>query len=132
MKIKQRKSRGLTSKNRSTGRSKQKPKRGPAGWLRSSWDTSKSGRFNYANLGIAQDPDKLPSQPCNQEVFKDLTTNTEFVPTIATVQDWQTEILAVLIKKYGKNYKAMGKDIKINTWQWTKIQIKRMIELGIS
>jgi Ribosome biogenesis protein Nop16 len=129
MKIKNRKSRGITSKNKSTGRSKKKTKVGPTGRLRSSWDTTKSAKFNYEQLGIAQDPDKQPSKPFQKEVFNDLVTNTDYVPTASAIQDWQREILAVLIKRHGSDHKAMSKDIKINTWQWTKTQIKRMIEL---
>lgn len=132
MKIKNRKSRGRTSRKKPTGRSKKKVPVGPAGWLRSNWDITKSGKFNYEQLGISQDPDEPSSKPFKKEVFNELTQNSTFVPTESKLQDWQKEILAVLVKRHGKDYKGMAKDIKINTWQWTKVQIKRMIELGFN
>lgn len=129
MKIKRRRSRGLLSKNRATGRSKKKVKAGPTGWLRPNWDSTKSGKYNYEQLGILRDPDEKLSTTFNKDAFSELVQNSEYVPTINTLQDWQKEILSVLIRKHGDDCKAMSKDIKINSWQWTKAQIKRMINL---
>ena len=131
MKIKGRKSRGLTSKNRSTGRSKKKNNKRPAGWLNKNWDEDKSARFNYEQLGLRYTPDIAIGSDYKKEVFSCLSTGSEHVPTKNLVQDWQKIILSVLIKKHKSNYKAMAKDIRINTWQWTAAQIKKMIELGV-
>lgn len=131
MKIKNRKSRGLTSKNKATGRTKAKKSQRPAGWLNKNWDETKSAKFNYEQLGIAVDPSKQVKTEFKKEVFADLVQNTEYVPTKNNVQDWQKEILKVLVNKHGQRYGDMAKDIKVNTWQWTKAQIKRMVELGV-
>ena len=80
-------------------------------------------------LGILRDPDEKLSTTFNKDAFSELVQNSEYVPTINTLQDWQKEILSVLIRKHGDDCKAMSKDIKINSWQWTKAQIKRMINL---
>ena len=130
MKIKNRKSRGLTSKNRITGRSKKKVKKAPVGWLTDHWDSSKSSKYNYGKLGISEIPDEIPGIPFNRAAFSGLVTGSEYVPTTITVQDWQRNILEVMRRKYGDNYKAMAKDIKINSWQWTKIQIKKLMDLA--
>lgn len=131
MKIKNRKSRGLTSRNKATGRTKNKKNIRPAGWLGKNWDENKSAKFNYEKLGISVDPSKTVESSFNKEAFDTLVTGSEYVPTKNLVQDWQKEILSVLVSKHGKNYGAMAKDIKINSWQWTKVQLKKMIELGV-
>lgn len=131
MKIKNRKSRGLTSKNRATGRTKKKKNIRPAGWLGKNWDENKSAKYNYEKLGILTDPGKTIETEFKKEAFDSLVTGSEYVPTKNLVQDWQKEILTVLVKKHKNNYGAMAKDIKINSWQWTKAQLKKMIELGV-
>jgi hypothetical protein len=95
------------------------------------WDENKSAKFNYEKLGIATDPMKPVESQFKKEAFDSLVTSEKFVPTKNLIQDWQKEILVVLEKKHGKRYGDMAKDIKINSWQWTKAQIKRMMELGV-
>ena len=131
MEIKNRKSRGLPSRNKATGRTKNKKNIRPAGWLGKNWDENKSAKYNYEKLGIAADPRKKGDTEFRKDAFDELVTGTEYVPTKNLVQDWQKEILTVLVKKHGSNYGAMAKDIKVNSWQWTKAQLKKMIELGV-
>lgn len=128
MKIKNRKSRGRTGKNRLTGRTKKKRNVKPAGWLNKNWDENKSGKYNYEQLGLMRDPQKDVDQPFKKEAFAELIKSDKHVPTEIQIQDWQKKILEVLVKKYRRDYGSMARDIKINTWQWTKTQIRKMIE----
>lgn len=129
-KIKRRPSRGLLKKHKKIGRSQQKKKnfQGIAE-LKSSWDPELPARVNYENLGIRLDIDKPTETPFKKEVFSELSTASEFAVTKEKLADWEIKILQNLIKKHGEDYKAMAKNIKINTWQWTANKIKKMIEL---
>ncbi|CAG9324032.1 unnamed protein product [Blepharisma stoltei] len=128
-KIKKRASRGLLKKHKTVGRSQKKKKNFQgAPELKEFWDPEKSGKANYESLGIRTSIDTPTDTPFKKEALNALTKNSEHVPTKEKLADWEIQIIESMIKKYRDDYKAMSKNIKINTWQWTANKIRKMIE----
>ena len=99
--------------------------------VRDRWDTDATVKENYRQLGLKMDPnERAPKVKSDNPI--------EFeVPAPAPSREPRLshqEIACVraLIAKYGTNYRAMQRDIKINIYQNTKKQLKKKCELYLS
>eukprot|EP00123_Amoebidium_parasiticum_P009902 comp19772_c0_seq1/m.23678 comp19772_c0_seq1/g.23678 ORF comp19772_c0_seq1/g.23678 comp19772_c0_seq1/m.23678 type:complete len:179 (-) comp19772_c0_seq1:383-919(-) len=118
------------------------------------WDKKKSIWHNYEKLGLVADPNKgaakkpkplsqsaEPPQPVDidapvvvetreptplvkelEEVAKQEYKKPQYIP------EGEAELVRKLIKKHGTDYKAMSRDIKLNTYQHTAKQLKKKCE----
>jgi len=99
--------------------------------IRNRWDEDATVKENYKSLGLKMDPNEraAKAKPDNPLEFN--------VPAAAPSREPRLshqEIACVraLIAKYGTNYRAMQRDIKINIYQNTKKQLKKKCELYLS
>jgi hypothetical protein len=73
--------------------------------------------------------DTPPSGPLNTQAFSHLVQSSEHIPTQPKLKDWESNILTKLSQVYGKDYKRMANDIKLNPYQWSSKQLIRMMAL---
>ena len=126
---KRRPSRGLASSKKPTGSHRRaKPKLPQNAVLRELWDPKRTITENYDALGIHIDPDRPVQNKGKCEFLDRVIGEGDFVKTEDRLKGWEKTIVQKLTVKYGTDYKAMSKDIKLNVYQWTTKQLQRMHE----
>ncbi|KNC72979.1 hypothetical protein SARC_14457, partial [Sphaeroforma arctica JP610] len=114
------------------------------------WDVTKTVTQNYKKLGLALDLNKTNSiaqhraddhvEFVAQEEYARLRAAQNPTKTISALQDYskletkivtalsdgQQQLAQALIKKHGDDFKAMERDIKLNTHQKSKGQLKSL------
>jgi nucleolar protein 16 len=119
------------------------------------WTKSKSLTENYKQLGLTSNPNANTAQEIEAEKCKSLgldhqslvmisdsasdvqlssdlesIRNIEILPyQVKSLPVWEQACLKQLISKYGNDYEAMQRDIKVNRYQWTARQLEKRIEL---
>eukprot|EP01134_Creolimax_fragrantissima_P002057 CFRG2057T1 len=114
------------------------------------WDVTKTVKQNYAKLGLAMDLNKSTAIPQHRvqqktdsmamEEFERLRAEKTPTETVAELEkisktetpkesflsDGQQQIIKALVLKHGDDFKAMERDIKLNTHQKTKGQLRSL------
>lgn len=107
-------------------------------FIKENWDDKKSLNANYSKIGISTDPNKaVNNNPVNEEVFNQeleyLKTQLEAFEEEKVKRVFfakkERKYWARLIEKYGDDYKAMAKDIKLNNYQHTKKKCEKKCKL---
>ncbi|OQS02070.1 hypothetical protein THRCLA_05531 [Thraustotheca clavata] len=107
--------------------------------IKKKWDHNLTTRQNYEKIGLCQNPNSLDQlRSCTDEVIDPeelfdvpdsdiLNLNNERNPKKMDnhMSEMEMQYLRPLVAKYGDDFTAMARDIKINNEQWTAAKLKR-------
>eukprot|EP00049_Salpingoeca_infusionum_P018804 m.358842 g.358842 ORF g.358842 m.358842 type:complete len:241 (+) comp18317_c0_seq1:216-938(+) len=110
------------------------------------WDASLSTNENFRQMGLVADPNAMLKGDASREiargsiafdpdnveeasiVVKELEAKfAEYEPFVAFCSDGEMLFVRRCIAKYNMDFKAMARDLKLNTLQWTPAQIRRKV-----
>eukprot|EP00455_Lapot_gusevi_P024081 TRINITY_DN2499_c0_g1_i2.p1 TRINITY_DN2499_c0_g1~~TRINITY_DN2499_c0_g1_i2.p1 ORF type:complete len:155 (-),score=16.85 TRINITY_DN2499_c0_g1_i2:32-496(-) len=110
--------------------------------IQDNWDPYKTLRENYKALGLQADASKIVMPRMDEEIPKvepkgliaeELKRIEELPPAepyeVKSMSVREQSILIKLMNKYGEDYEAMSRDIKINVMQETARQLEKRIAL---
>ena len=104
-------------KNKMDERKRLNPGRIRSKELRDVYDKNKTWNQNMASIDLYKMmKDKLPASEAE--------IKTAHVPKIG---EFEVPIVKKLKEKYGDDYAAMGRDRKINQWQWTVAKCEKLV-----
>jgi hypothetical protein len=104
--------------------------------LKEHWDFKKSASWNYANLGLAKDPNHhrpdLPNLPATPAVpiieLFDVPESSNLKPSrrsLNPLSKIEEEYMVKCMAKYGDDYQRMFRDIKMNDMQHTEERLRK-------
>ena len=105
--------------------------------IKKQWDPKKSYDQNMKSLGLVSQPGKMVTTKKDSELHPQEATVIELydVPNSDTLESRKKKrpqsaddqkYIARLLAKYGDDYTAMFRDIKINKMQYTESQLRKM------
>eukprot|EP01115_Flamella_aegyptia_P000998 TRINITY_DN11577_c0_g1_i1.p1 TRINITY_DN11577_c0_g1~~TRINITY_DN11577_c0_g1_i1.p1 ORF type:complete len:199 (+),score=22.06 TRINITY_DN11577_c0_g1_i1:121-717(+) len=97
--------------------------------VKENWDTDKTVSENYKLLGLKLNPNKITKEIVEPKINIEESVPEPADPKGPKLSHAEIYYFRALIKKYGQNYKAMKRDIKLNFYQHTKPVLKKKCEL---
>lgn len=96
------------------------------------WNPRRTLEQNYSTLGLVNDPNKAcqkaaegaetgPQQPAPIE-----SEVVERKPRVEKASEFQAAELRPLLAKYGDDFESMSRDIKLNKWQHSAGQLRKL------
>jgi hypothetical protein len=95
------------------------------------WDRKKTLQQNYATMKVVSDVNKQELQPDPEGVPREPAPVEAIVPDVKLrfypMSDGKMAELRPLIRKYGDDADKMARDRKLNAWQHTPAQLRKLI-----